>query len=188
MGAVAKSLPELFAKRMGELGTKSVRELYQRLPDDGDCVTYETVRKLYNGEQRGTRDERVPRDLALMLGVDENVVREAMSIPPTYGPWEIPPRAQSLDPDERDAVMGVIDALLRAKRTGGTERGGTHKAEKSDEVDGPSVLRPDVDPPANPFDEGANVTELRPTEPPTYDPEEHAARKGTKEPPEGEGE
>ena len=51
-----------------------------------------------------------------MLSVTEDVVREALAMPPTYGVWEIPPRAQALDPHERDVVMGVVDALLRAKR------------------------------------------------------------------------
>lgn len=115
---VTKSLPELISDRMADLGVESVRQLYNRLPNEPGVqrVTYETVRKLYNGEQRGTRDERVPRDLALMLEVSENEVRAALAMPPAYGQFDLPPRAQGLAPQERDVVMAVVDALLRARR------------------------------------------------------------------------
>lgn len=118
MDGVTESLPQLFSRRMGDLKVSTVRQLYQRLPqgDGVDRVTYETVRKLHNGEQRGSRDQRVPRDLALMLEVSENEIRSAMKMPPTFGEFELPPRAQALDPQERVVVMAVVDALLRAKR------------------------------------------------------------------------
>ena len=110
-----ESLQEMIRRVMREEGLDSVRALYRRLPDNKDRVTYETVRKLANGEQRGTRDPRVFRDLAIMLRVDENDVRTALNELPTYGDWELPPRAQSLNPDERATVMNVVDAILRAK-------------------------------------------------------------------------
>lgn len=133
LGDVTESLPALIARRMNDLGARSVRDLYLRLPtDETDRISYETVRKLVNGEQRRVKGNRVLRDLALMLEVNENEVRVALGVPPTYGPWEIPPRVNGLDPTERDVVMGVIDALLRAKRTGGLDAGQA-EAQKSND-------------------------------------------------------
>lgn len=122
-GDVSESLQDLIRRIMREQDIDCVRSLYRRLPDAHDRVTYETVRKLANGEQRGTRDTRVFRDLAIMLRVDENDVRAAMGVPPTYGEWQLPPRAQSLNLDERAAVMGVVDAILRAKRVNAASSG-----------------------------------------------------------------
>lgn len=127
---MAESLPELIARRMGEQGITSLLALHKRLPEGGDSITYETVRNLANGKQRGTRDERVIRDLATILAVNENEVRDAMGVERTYGPWEMPARAQGLDPTEREVVIGMVDALLRAKR-GGSNEGRQPKAEKS---------------------------------------------------------
>lgn len=125
---MTESVPELIARRMGELQITSLLALHRRLTDP-DSITYETVRNLANGKQRGTRDDRVIRDLAIMLAVDEATVREAVGADPTYGPWELPPRAQGLDPQEREVVISVVDALLRAKRAGGND-GRQPEAEK----------------------------------------------------------
>lgn len=117
---MAESLPALIARRQKERGASSLRALYSlaELGDGG--ISYETLRRLSNGEQRGSRDPRVPRDLAVILGVSERIVREALAMEPDYGMWELPPRAQGLDARERDTVERVIDAILEAKRRGGT--------------------------------------------------------------------
>lgn len=113
---VAESLPELIARRMKDLSVTSLNALHRLLPPGDDRITYETLRLLNNGQQRGTRDERVFRDLALMLDVDTNTVRAAIGVEPDFGPFDLPPRAQGLDPQERSTVVGVMDAILRAKR------------------------------------------------------------------------
>ena len=132
---VNESLPELIARRQRDLGAAKVAELYRRLPDGEDRITYETVRKLANGEQRSAREPRVFRDLALILSVDESVVRLAMGVEPSYGEFEMPPRAQGLDHHERDVVLGVMDALLRAKRQGGQHEARHAEAEKTPQAD-----------------------------------------------------
>jgi len=140
---MTESIPELIARRMGELRITSLRALHQRLPEGADSITYETVRNLANGKQRSTRDERVYRDLAIILAVDENVVRTAMGAGPTFGAWDMPARAQGLDPHEREIVISVVDALLRAKR-GGSSDGRMPEAKKMTPTPAP----------------GANVTRL----------------------------
>ena len=62
---MSESLPDLIATAMSRFGVQSVRALYRRLPDGADRMTYETFRKLSNGEQRGVRDPRVVRDLQI---------------------------------------------------------------------------------------------------------------------------
>ncbi|QXT62720.1 hypothetical protein [Tessaracoccus palaemonis] len=137
---MTETVPELIARRMGELQITSLLALHRRLPEGS--ISYETVRNLANGKQRGTRDERVIRDLATMLSVKEDVVRAALGAEPNYGPWELPERAQGLDQHERQVVVSMVDALLRAKRTGGSSDGRQPEAEKSD--DGGSGAAHDV--------------------------------------------
>lgn len=129
---MTESIPELIARRMAELQVTSLLALHRRLPQGHGSITYETVRNLANGKQRGTRDDRVIRDLASMLAVDENEVRDAMGIEHSFGEWEMPARAQGLDPHEREIVISVVDALLRAKRTGGSSADRQSKAQKND--------------------------------------------------------
>lgn len=136
---MTESIPELFARRMAELSVPSLLALHRRLPEGADSITYETVRNLANGKQRGTRDDRVIRDLASMLAVDENDVRDAMGIEHSFGEWEMPARAQGLDSHEREIVISVVDALLRAKRTGGPSADRQFKAPKSDD-DGEALV------------------------------------------------
>lgn len=138
-----QSIPELIAQRQGALGAKTLLALYRRLPAGDDRITYETLRNLANGRQRGTRDGRVIRDLAVMLDVQPDVVRKALRADPDFGEWELPPRAQALDPQERTAVVSVIDAILRAKRAGGGSSADTGEPrKKSPEADEDQPAKP----------------------------------------------
>lgn len=128
---MSESLPDLIAKAMSRFGVQSVSALYRRLPKGDDRMTYETFRKLKTGEQRGSRDPRVVRDLQIILAESEATIRAALEIGPTYGPWELPPRAQGLNPQERKVVVEVIDTILLAKREGGTNVSTTAAKEKS---------------------------------------------------------
>ena len=157
---MTESLPQLIRRRRKELNISNVSALYRRLPnDDVDRITYETVRKLANGEQRSTKDPRVPRDLAIILGVPETTVRRALHVAPDYGEWVLPPRAQGLNPKERDTVERVIDAILSAHREGETD---AHTAEAQKKT-------PTSDHPV------ATITPLPTRRPdPRYDPAIHA--------------
>ena len=129
--SVTESLPMLIARRMADLEVDSLSALHRRLPADDGRVTYETVRNLANGKQRTVREDRVLNALADMLDVEVNAVRAALQMEPDYGEWQLPDRAQGLDPQERQVVVSVIDALLRAKRTGGQKDAGDAEAEKT---------------------------------------------------------
>lgn len=125
---VTESLPQLIKRRQRELGDTSgdasLAQLYRRLPDGDDRITYETLRNLANGKQRGARGSRVPRDLAIILGVPESDIRESMGVPASHGPWELPQQAEMLDPEERGVVLGVVNALIRAKSGAVGSKGG----------------------------------------------------------------
>lgn len=160
---VTESLPDLIGRRMKELGASSIRALHARLPDDGDRISSETVRLLKNGQQKDAGDRTI-RDLALMLGVSENEVRQALDLPPTYGPWQIPERANVLTPRERTVVMSVIDALVSARTEEKQWASGNASSEDVDQSGAPEAME----------DSGASVTQLHPWEEPrpadTFDP------------------
>lgn len=139
MDDVTESLPALIRRRQGELRATGLMDLYRRLPAGDDRITYETFRLLANGRQRNIRGDRVFRDLALILAVDENTVRASIGAEPMYGPWELPDRAVRLDPDERNLVVNVIDGLLRAKSMRGEGNVTTTPTENSD-AEGTSAL------------------------------------------------
>lgn len=130
---VSESLRDLMDRRMRELQASSLLALYRRaFSAGGDHVTYETIRKLYNGEQLTTRDQAIT-DLADLIEVEEATIREAMQVPPTFGPWKLPEQALTLTQRERQVVDSVIKALIDAKRTGGSSDGRRPEAEKSGE-------------------------------------------------------
>ena len=115
---MAESLKALIARRMGELGLATVSDLARAVPDG--AVSGETIRNLASGKQRSIRESRVAEALAAALQVSANEVWTALGEPPELGRWEMPDRAQVLDAHERRAVEGVIEAILRAKRRGGS--------------------------------------------------------------------
>lgn len=115
MEPVTESFPQLFRRCMAEQGKTSVMDMWRMLPETPDRTSYETIRLLSTGKQRTVSQQRVIDDLVIILRVSENTIRTSLAMPPTYGDWDLPPRAQSLDPHERGVVIGVVDALLRAR-------------------------------------------------------------------------
>lgn len=152
MGDVSESLPELINRRMGELGVRTLSALHRRLMPGGDRITYETLRLLHNGYQRNTRDPRVPRDIALMLDVGESDVRAALKIEPNFGPFELPARAQGLAPSERKVVVGVVNAIIAAKRggTGWPDAGGSEDVITAGDVPVVALDDPQLEQPLDP--------------------------------------
>lgn len=60
-------------------------------------------------------------------GVEENDVWRAAGRKPKLGPFELPSRADKLEPSERAVVLSVIDAILAAgERDGEAESSVTH--------------------------------------------------------------
>lgn len=110
------TLQELLEKRLHEMGgprePKTLLAAYNDLPEGGDWVSYEVVRRVSRGHTRIT--DRAARTLATMLGVHEDAVREAAGQRPRLEPFELPPRASRLDENERGVVLAVVDAILAA--------------------------------------------------------------------------
>jgi hypothetical protein len=76
--------------------------------------TYETFRRIRQSGHTNISDETASA-LATMLDVPVDHVYAAARIPPRLGRFELPGRADALNPGERAAVLGVVDAILEAK-------------------------------------------------------------------------
>lgn len=123
MSDVTETLQDLLERRLRELGQRrgrgeslSLREAWRRLPEDehgGRTPTYETFRRIRQDGHTNIGDETVAA-LATMLDVDDAEVRRAAGQKPRLGRFELPSRADALNPKERAAVLDVVDAILDA--------------------------------------------------------------------------
>lgn len=120
----AETLQDLMERRLKELGQRrgrgeqiSLHEAYDRLVDkagpDADIPTYEVFRRIRTQGHRKITD-RTADALATMLEVDVNEVLDAAGQRTRLGRFELPRTADRLDESERAAVLGVVDAILRA--------------------------------------------------------------------------
>lgn len=120
---MTETLQDLLERRLRELGQRrgrgeslSLREAWQRLPEDEQGnrrPTYEVFRRIRQTGHTNITDETADA-LATMLAVDVNLVLAAAGQRHRLGPFELPRRADRLDDAERQAVLGVVDAILRA--------------------------------------------------------------------------
>lgn len=123
MSPVNETLQELVERRLREMGQRrgrgenlSLREAWLRLPEDASgarAVSYETVRRVRELGHNKIGDQTADA-LATMLGVDVDVVLEAAGQRKRLGRFDLPRRADRLTESERDAVLGVVDAILNA--------------------------------------------------------------------------
>lgn len=123
MSDMTETLQDLLERRLRELGQRrgrgeslSLREAWQRLPEDEAGQrrpTYEVFRRIRQTGHTNITDETADA-LATMLGVNVNEVLEAAGQRKRLGPFELPRSADRLDESERQAVLGVVDAILRA--------------------------------------------------------------------------
>jgi hypothetical protein len=121
---VNETLQQLLSRRLREIGKArgrdtpiSLNQLYSETPDylpSGErVISYEILRRV----QKGTHSNltgRAVRTLATMLGVPEGDVWQAAGRRAPSGRFELPERADRLNEDERDVVLSVVDAILRA--------------------------------------------------------------------------
>jgi predicted DNA-binding protein len=157
---VTETLQDLLERRLRELGQRrgrgesiSLREAWQRLPEDAEgrrTPTYETFRRIRQGGHTNISDETAAA-LATMLDVPAEHVYAAARIPPRLGPFELPSRAEALNPGERAAVLGVVDAILGAKS----------KAARVDLAGSPRVDQDAASVPGLRRDEVAEIERLR---------------------------
>jgi predicted DNA-binding protein len=124
----AETLQDLMERRLKELGQRrgrgeqiSLHEAYDRMVEqlgkDADVPTYEVFRRIRTqGHSKIT--DRTADALATMLDVDVNEVLEAAGQRKRLGRFDLPRTADRLDEVERAAVLGVVDAILRASNRG----------------------------------------------------------------------
>lgn len=132
---MTETLQELVERRLREMGKRrgrgenlSLREAWLRLPEvDGKrAVSYETVRRIRELGHSKIGDDTADA-LATMLGVEVDQVLHAAGQRRRLGKFELPRRADRLTEPEREAVLGVVDAILQAgERTAG-ERSGNRR-------------------------------------------------------------
>jgi predicted DNA-binding protein len=120
---VNETLQELLERRLREMGKRrgrgesfSLNEAYDRLVEKAgegaDVPTYEVFRRIRQGHSKIT--DRTADALATMLDLDVNEVLEAAGQRKRLGRFDLPRSADRLDEAERAAVLGVVDAILRA--------------------------------------------------------------------------
>lgn len=157
MSDMTETLQQLVERRLREMGKRrgrgeniSLREAWLRLPegDDGQRpVSYETVRRIR--EQGHTNIGRATAiALATMFEVPVEEIQTAAGQRPEAGPFVLPPRADRLKPNERQAVLAVVDAILDAAQGGPDHRTEPRtsraQGEPSSEVTELSERRPKV--------------------------------------------
>lgn len=118
-----ETLQELMERRLFDLGRRrgrsgklSLREVWQTLPTDGDGkrpISYELVRRV-QVEGHSNISDRAADAIATMLDVAVSDVLRAAGQRPRLGRFELPRRADRLTDGERQAVVGVVDAILNA--------------------------------------------------------------------------
>ena len=91
----------------------SLRDVADR---SGGLLSHSTVHAIERG--RPTVEDRAIDGLALALDVPVDKVRRAAGVrrPDTAEPFVLPRRASRLSRKERELILGMVDALLEAKR------------------------------------------------------------------------
>lgn len=109
----------LIQERMDALGIRSGHELARRTEGAPDGAVHQgTIAKYRRPGWRQKPDERTLRSLAHALAISADKLREACELPVVadLGPFVLPPEADYLTANERDAVLAVIRAFLARER------------------------------------------------------------------------
>lgn len=128
MSDMTETLQDLVERRLNEIGKRrgrgesiSLREAYQRLLDraeagevqlDSPIPTYEVFRRIRKGHS--SISDKTAGALATMLDVPPERVYAAAGVRPRLGRFELPPRADRLDDQQRQVIISVVDAILAA--------------------------------------------------------------------------
>lgn len=96
----------------------STREIERRSEKAGLKVSNGAVGKYLNGTHPSEPSDRVLRAFAAVFGTDVNKIRKAAGQAPTADRFELPPEADTLNPDERRAITELVRVMARQKRVG----------------------------------------------------------------------
>ncbi|MCT2357035.1 hypothetical protein M3G54_01485 [Brevibacterium casei] len=96
----------------------STREIERRSEKAGLKVSNGAVGKYLNGTHPSEPSDRVLRAFAAVFGTDVNKIRKAAGQAPTADRFELPPEADTLNPDERRAITELVRVMARQKKAG----------------------------------------------------------------------
>lgn len=108
-------LPELLQQAAANLGRGDRPLSIQQAAKRANGLTnYETIRQTINGEHSGLYDDKTLDGIAKAYSLDVTEVRRAAFLYSgrRLGPFELPDRAHRLTRRQRQAVLGVVDAML----------------------------------------------------------------------------
>lgn len=99
-------LPEPWATELAPKGIHSYRDMGARVG-----IAHETARRLMTGGK--TSAATVEKVAEKLFDGDRTKVWRLYGVAvQDYGPWELPPGASLLTPEQRDAVRAVVHAML----------------------------------------------------------------------------
>lgn len=96
----------------------STREIERRSDKAGMKVSNGAIGKYLNGTHPSEPSDRVLRAFAAVFGTDVNKIRKAAGQAPTADRFELPPEADTLNPDERRAISDLVRVMARQKKAG----------------------------------------------------------------------
>lgn len=110
---MSNELPEPWASELSGKGIHSYRDL-----GAAAHIAHETARRLCTGGK--TSSATVNKVAAQLFDGDSTKVWSLYGAAlEDYGPWELPPEATLLRPDQRDAILAIVKAMLPTDRAGG---------------------------------------------------------------------
>lgn len=115
MTELSKLLNEL---NRNELSTRRIEDEAAKL---GHKLNFTTAARYLSGRHPKNPSATVLDAFAAVFRVDPNRLRDAAGLPPLGEPFELPPEARALDPDERQAIINLVRVMARRKDGDGSD-------------------------------------------------------------------
>jgi hypothetical protein len=151
----AMTLVQLIDKAATLRGTTSTHRLAKYAREAGHRISHTTIAAIRKGTYPSAPSGETLSALAFLAGVPEHVAQAAAGLPVAGVPFarQLPQDVELLRPDQRDAVLGVIRALVSVERqlrdrddgTESTGRPGTARRTVLRDKDDPLLHRDDPD-------------------------------------------
>lgn len=93
----------------------SSREIAERAAKRGVSVSHTAIARYMAGNHPVRVSAKMLAAFAVAFGVDVNKLREAANAPDVHERFELPPEADMLNPDERQAVVNLVRVMARGK-------------------------------------------------------------------------
>lgn len=112
MTALSNLLNEL---NVNELSSRQIEAAAEKR---GHKLSYATASRYLKGTHPATPSADVLEALAAVFSTDVNNLRHAAGQPSVSDRFELPPEADQLDPDERQAVVNLVRVMAGKKKAG----------------------------------------------------------------------